>query len=295
MLPRSAILLLLYLTSPFALASLPGALVDPGWLLDNQKGVVVLDIQDRDLFQGRHLKGAVNWPFADWRTDDEAEPPRLLPPLSELTERLGQLGISETTPLVIISAGAGSRDLASAARVYWTMKILGHEEVAIVNGGMNSYVDEDNDEFAAGPAVSRGPVTYTARPNMDLLATSDWIESSSAPRLDSRKLSEYVGLEVEEGERPGTLPGAKHLPYNWLTENGKRLRPPDELKSLFSFAGLPNRGAIHFCHTGHRASLPWFVDYALFGNRDARLYDASMIEWGKDYSLPIQDDLDLPD
>lgn len=290
-----ALCLLVPLTG-YADNRLPGPLADATWLkgLPTNHGITVIDIQEPDGFQRHHLEGAVNFPFSQWRTGNETNPPKSLPPLDVLADRLGKLGVTRETPVLIMALGTGPGDLSAAARAFWTLKILGHEQVSILDGGLAGFVNDHGGRFVSGAGASPTAVTYEAKPNMALLATADWIQSSKAPRLDARTLEERVGIIAGPGERPGTLQESVHLPYDWLAgEGGGKLRPLDDLKSLFKYAGLPNKGAVHFCHTGNRASLTWFVDYALMGNRDARLYDGSMIEWGKNKALPMETPIQL--
>ncbi len=277
-------------------AMLPGPLVEGDWLkssLDKPE-LVVLDVQEMPMFMRHHIPGSINWPFSEWRTDAKAVPPSSLPPIESITKRLGGKGISFDSPVVIVGTGTSSSDMSAAARVYWTLKVLGHEQVAILDGGLLSYVNEYRGGYASGAEKSsRKAVVYEAKPNLALLANAEWLNDSDMQRLDARSLGEHVGLIAGPGERPGTLSGAKHLPFDWLTKNSSgRLRPKAELDRLFEHAGIAGQPAVHFCHTGNRASLTWFVDYALMGNEAARLYDASMIEWGKT-DLPIETKLKM--
>lgn len=277
-------------------AMLPGPLVEGDWLKKTleKPELVVLDVQEMPMFMRHHVPGSINWPFSEWRTDGNAVPPSSLPPIESITERLGSNGISADSSIVIVATGTSSSDLSAAARVYWTLKLLGHEQVAILDGGLLSYVNEHRGRYANGrEKSSREAVVYEAKPNLDLMATAEWLNDSDMQRLDARSLGEYVGLIAGPGERPGTLPDSKHLPFDWLTKNSSgRLRPKAELDKLFEHAGVSGQPSVHFCHTGNRASLTWFVDYALMGNEEARLYDASMIEWGKT-DLPIDTKLKL--
>jgi thiosulfate/3-mercaptopyruvate sulfurtransferase len=277
--------------------ALPGPLVQGDWLKANKDSpaLVLLDIQEPQAFMRHHVPGSVNWPFSQWRTGDNAVPPKSLPPLEDLAKRLGEAGIAADSPIVIIATGTSSSDLSASARVFWTLKVLGHEQAAVLDGGLAGYVNEHRGAFESGPRqVQRTPVTYSAEPNLDLLADAQWLQSSDMPRLDARSLGEFVGVIAGPGERPGTLPDAHHLPFDWLAEgSGGRLRDRAALDRLFEHAGVGGQAAVHFCHTGNRAALTWFVDYAVMGNDEARLYDASMIEWGKDNALPIETRLDM--
>ena len=293
---KRAIFIWLFMSAAVhAAVRLPGPLVEPDWLLAHlaDEDLVVLDVQEPEAFIRHHVPNSVNWPFSQWRTGADARPPSSLLPLEDIAERLGRNGITETKPLVIVATGVTPADLSASARVFWTLKVLGHEEVAILNGGLLSYVNEHRGPFVSGAGKAHAPETYRASPNLDLLATAEWLHQSDMPRLDARSLAEFTGVVAGPGERPGTLPGAHHLPYDWLTKDGGgRLRPRGELDRLFQYAGVRDRAAVHFCHTGNRAALSWFVDFALMGNREARLYDGSMIEWGKDPALPIETRLD---
>lgn len=292
---RTLVAAALLAVSTTVFAVLPGPLVEADWVLKNkgESGLVLLDVQEMPLFMRHHIEGSISWPFSEWRTGDNTSPPKSLMPLDELTQRLGKKGVSADSPVVIVATGTSSSDLSAAARVYWTLKVLGHEQVAILDGGLLSYVNEYRGAYATGREKARQSVTYEAKPNLDLLATAEWLNESSMLRLDARSLGEHVGLIAGPGERPGTLPGAAHLPFDWLTKNSSgRLRSKGELDRLFEHAGVAGKPSVHFCHTGNRAALTWFVDHALMGNQEARLYDASMIEWGKT-DLPIETRLKL--
>jgi len=283
-------LTLMFSQAVLAEVKIPSALVSGDWLIkqSSQKGLAVLDVQEAALFARHHVPGAINWPFSQWRSDADGKPPKSLLPLEKMTKRLGQLGIDAATPVVIVATGTGAGDLAASARVFWTLKVLGHENIAILDGGLVSYVNRYAGSYESGKADKRLPTVYRAKPNLSLLATADWLKGAKVPRLDARSLEEHVGLIGGEGERLGTLHGALHLPFDWLVEPNGSLKSAKKLQALFGYAGLDKQGTVHFCHTGNRASLTWFVDYAVLGNQSARLYDGSMLEWGKTTDLLIE-------
>lgn len=288
--------LMMWALSLNALAQVfPSPLLDAQWLLQSKPAnLVVLDIQEPQLFARHHIDGAVNWPFSQWRTGAQASPPKSLPPLMILAERLGRLGITRETPVVIVSTGAGPGDMSAAARVYWTLSVLGHEQLAVLNGGLVAYVNGAGGRYVRGKAEARDAVVYSPKPNQALLATRDDIVAlPEQPFLDARSHAEFVGLVAPEGERPGTLKGARHLPYDWLVGDDGRVRGNAQVQKLFDHAGADAGGSVHFCHTGNRASLTWFAEYAMLGRKDARLYDASMLEWASEADTPLQLHLDL--
>jgi thiosulfate/3-mercaptopyruvate sulfurtransferase len=292
-------LLLLVLFSPAVWAVAP--LVDSDWLaarLGDPK-LVLLDIQPSEYYRQVHLPGAVHAPYALWRTSS-AGLPEMLPPLPVLEDRLGRLGIAPDDTLLLVVTGFSADEMAAAARVYWTLKVLGHRELAILNGGLAAFAeDERRAALLTNTPADRPPTRYEASPDLSLLADADdtlaAIESGQQ-LIDARTRAEYLGIHVAgEGERPGTLPTAKNLPFDWLTENGSAwILPTERLRSLMQAVGVATDAPqVHFCHSGNRAALNWFVAHALLGNGRARLYDGSILEWGVRRDLPMERQVDL--
>jgi thiosulfate/3-mercaptopyruvate sulfurtransferase len=290
------------------------ALVDAGWLKANQgqSDLVVLDIQDPKDYQRFHIPGAVNAGYDRWRTQppkkgsqaaavDKSGLSSMLPPVEQLEAMLGELGIANNDQVVIVATGRGAGDLAAAARVFWTLKVLGHERVSVLDGGLVAYADTGA-PLARGEArgEERRPATHyqvNLQPEMvpDAQAVRAAFERQVA-LVDARSEGEFVGLYTgDEKERPGTIPGSKHLPHDWISDDGSgKLRSPGALKALFEARGIATEGdQIHFCHSGNRAALTWFASYAVLGNDDAVLYDGSMMEWARDEALPIDAEIEL--
>jgi len=268
-------------------------LVEAEWLANNldRQDLVILDVQDAALFSRHHLPGAVNIPFSLWRSDEKSAVPGTLRKIEDYEQMLGTHGVSNEHHIVIVATGLQPADLSAPARVFWTLRILGHEKLSVVDGGLAHYVQQRLGPIMRGAPQAREPVTYKAQPDLSLLAQADDL-ATAALRIDARSPEEFLGLRSGgPEERAGTVPGAVNLPYSWLTEQSSsgRLRDEEGMKALFRNAGIEDQdGAVHFCHTGHRASLTWFVDYAVMGNRKARLYDASMLEWARDPKREIE-------
>ncbi len=301
----------LALLSAPASASVP-PVVDAQWLKTNQgqSELVVLDIQSPNDYQRFHIPGAVNAPYERWRT----QPPKpgskaaranasgltsMLPPVERLEAMLSELGVSNDDALVIVATGRGASDLAAAARVFWTLKVLGHEQASVLDGGLVGYAD-------SGAPLARGretrPATaYRADLQPELAPDAQAVRAALAaqtPLVDARSEGEFVGIYTgDAAERPGTIPGARHLPHDWVSDGGSaKLRSPGALKALFEARGIVTDGEqIHFCHSGNRAALTWFAAYAVLGNEEALLYDGSMMEWARDDNLPISAEIELCD
>jgi thiosulfate/3-mercaptopyruvate sulfurtransferase len=290
------------------------ALVDAGWLKANQgqSDLVVLDIQDPKDYQRFHIPGAVNAGYDRWRTQppkkgsqaaavDKSGLSSMLPPVEQLGAMLGELGIANNDQVVIVATGRGAGDLAAAARVFWTLKVLGHERVSVLDGGLVAYADTGA-PLARGEArgEERRPATdYQVNFQPEMVPDAQAVRAAferQVALVDARSEGEFVGLYTgDEKERPGTIPGSKHLPHDWISDDGAgKLRSPGALKALFEARGIATEGdQIHFCHSGNRAALTWFASYAVLGNDDAVLYDGSMMEWARDEALPIDAEIEL--
>lgn len=274
-------------------------LVGPDWLkahLDDGN-VVVLDIRwdGRDTYAAGHIPGAVysNYAKAGWRTTDADGTPGQMPAINALEELIGGLGIDNDDHVIVVSGGTSALDMGSATRVYFTFKLLGHDEVSILDGGMKGYRANAANPVETG-IVTPEPARFIASPRPELLADKEEVLAaveSGVQLVDNRPNNQYLGvLRHPRASRYGTIPGAVNLPENWLTvDNGGRFRDAAELAALQKSAGVAAQGAqINFCNTGHWASLGWFVSHELLGNEEAKLYDGSMVEWTADASLPVE-------
>jgi len=236
----------------------------------------------------------VNAPYDGWRTGEKKPPEGMLPPIKELEKKVGDLGIDNAKTVVVVVTGSGAGDMAAAARVFWTLAVLGHERVTVLNGGLIAYA---NAKGRLEKGISRPrPVKFTARPNMTLLAKLEDVQMAVKAKtrlVDARSSAEFLGVyKTGEKERPGAIPGAKNLPFDWLTVNGSgQMNKKENLEKLFELNGIQikrPRDRIHYCHTGSRAALNWFVDYAVMGNPKARLYDGSTQEWSSRTDTPVK-------
>ncbi|UCC73704.1 MAG: sulfurtransferase [Gemmatimonadota bacterium] len=278
------------------------ALVDGTWLRDNLDAVVVLDIRadraDQRPYEAGHVPGAVHSPYGQdpWRVTRDGLP-GMLPPVEDLERLIGGLGISNDDHVVIVSAGRSAGDLGSSTRVYWEFKVLGHDRVSILNGGFTAWA---NAGYPTEIGRSQPTATiYTADYQPQLVASAEDVVAaleSGVPLIDARSESQYRGeVKSRVAARYGTISGAKNLPGAALTVGDVgTFASAEVVASLWAAAGLPAQGEqVAFCSTGHAASLAWFAAYELIGNKEAKLYDASLAEWSAFPDLPM-DNTDNP-
>ncbi len=268
-------------------------LVSSEWVKANlgKPGIVFVDLQGERNFRRAHIPGAVGTDYRSWRVHGANGTPQVMPPVAELEKLIGALGIDNKTHVVLTPIGQTPGDLAAATRIYWTFKALGHEKISILDGGLITYAIRKNIPLAKGSFTPQ-PKIYKASPQPGFSADKEDMLRAIKDKItivDARTPGEYTGKRFGRGERPGAVPGALLLPhYTLFNEKTGKLFDKEQLKELFKQAKVPLSGdQIAYCHTGHRATVNWFVASELLGNKAARLYDASMIEWAKDKNLPM--------
>ena len=305
-----AIIIALSYMSITNIANAAQPLVDVDWVKKNigNTNVVFLDVrgklagQSKKFYLHSHIPGAVwtNYLKDGWRVKDKSGTVGMLPPKAQLEKLIGSLGISNANHVVIVPAGKKALDIGTATRIYWTFKVLGHKEVSILDGGMRAYTSK-RDAKTKKPVntLQAGEVKINAqdyqanayRTEMVAMKSDVTAASNSGVVVDNRPNNQFLGLNKHGlAKRYGTVPNAKNLPENWVTKNGGgKFRSTENLRQLYAVAGVPTEGKqINFCNTGHWASLGWFVSSELLGNKDATMYDGSMVEWAADKTLPIQ-------
>ena len=201
-----------------------------------------------------------------------------LPPETTLEALFEGVGVSDTSHVVIY----GHTVLAS--RVFFTLDVLGHQNVAILDGGLKTWQAEGGG-IDSGPdrATTRGRAAFTPRLNPERLATADWIRANTAriALVDVRPDPEFTGSDGGGGmHAAGHIEGASQLPWNALVDGEGRFLPDDQLRARLQAAGaVPGKPVVPYCMIGMRASVVYFVSRHL--GLDARLYDGSIVDWGR--------------
>lgn len=259
--------------------------------------LVVLDIRTvadggRAAYEAGHIPGSVYTDYAadGWRTK-VGNAPGMLPPLDHLSALAGRLGIKPHDDVVIVPAGTSATDLAAAARIYWTLKYIGHGQQAILDGGFKGWSADRGRPVEIGPSAPKAASPYPVVAQQALRSTADATlvaaRSKLASLVDARAASYFEGREkAPEATRAGHIPGAISRDYAEAFEPASgRLKPRPELERLY--ASVPPGPAISYCNTGHTASLNWFVLSELLGRDEVALYDGSMTDWTQDPERPV--------
>jgi thiosulfate/3-mercaptopyruvate sulfurtransferase len=251
-------------------------------LLDNNE-VKVLEIRsDEKEYLKQHIPSSVYIPYSEFRGPKQN--PGQLPELNKLAKALGSQGIDTTDSVVIVHDGVTTTDFGAAARVYWTLKSVGFDSLAILNGGVRAY-QKDGFELASGP-TEVSPVAPQLAFNSAWYADTAEVEKQvagegSARLLDARLDDFYAGKAWHDAAaRPGILPGADQFAFEaFFDKNTPLLKHADEVQSIVADNELDQSGTISYCNTGHWAATNWFVLSEVAQVDGVKLYAESMVEW----------------
>jgi thiosulfate/3-mercaptopyruvate sulfurtransferase len=269
-------------------------LVTTEWLADHlgDAGLVVAEVdEDPDLYDEGHIPGALK---LHWRDDLQDPVERDLIEKDAFEQLMGRFGISNETTLVLY----GDRNNWFAAYAYWYLKIYGHQDVRIVDGGRQKWIDENRELATDIPSVQ--PASYTAQDRDESIrAYRDQVrEALGGPSelVDVRSPQEYSGelisppgYEQEGAQRAGHIPTARSIPWAQAVRDDGTFKPADELRELYGAKGVtPDKTVTAYCRIGERSAHTWFVLRELLGYADVKNYDGSWTEWGNLIDVPIE-------
>lgn len=297
---------------------LPGPLVDADWLEKNTEKVTLLDVRaDVNSFSKRSRGGSPVNPCGAGVKGKEAEPVAghipdailvrwsllttqqavagqktdgWLPVLEDFERLMQKSGVNSGQPVVIAFKGEKAIETAMAARLYYTLKYYGHDQVAILDGGTAAWIQSGRKVKFGRSRGGRGD--FTAKPGRtDMVTAMDDVktisESGEAQLLDIREPAGYLGVARKitdvDSKWHGHIPGARNVPMTLLSNDvgpAAFLFDKDTLQQSLSLMGAsPDSPTTVYCNSGLMASVGWFVLSELLGNARVRLYDGSMQEW----------------
>jgi thiosulfate/3-mercaptopyruvate sulfurtransferase len=270
-------------------------LVTTDWLAEHlgDGNLVVAEVdEDPDLYDEGHIPGAVK---LHWREDLQDPVERDLADKARFEELMASRGIANDTTVVLY----GDKNNWFAAYAYWYLKIYRHEDVRLVDGGRQKWIDEGRELSPDVP--SPGTASYSAKQRDESIrvyrdTVLGDLESAGIALVDVRSPQEYSGeliappgYEQEGASRGGHIPGAQSIPWAQAVQDDGTFKSADALRELYSAKGItPDKEIRAYCRIGERSAHTWFVLRELLGYENVKNYDGSWTEWGNLVDVPIE-------
>ncbi len=234
----------------------------------------------RQAYDAHHIPGSRFFDIDDI-ADTDSSLPHMLPPPEKFSSRVRRLGLGDGHRVICYDQNG----FMAAARAWWMFRVMGHGDVAVLDGGFDAW-------RAAGGEIEDLPPHYladrhfTVRPRRDLVRDlsqmTQTVDGNSAQIVDARSAPRFRGEapEPRPGLRSGHIPGSINIPYGELLAPDGRLKSEADLRALFETAGVDlAKPVINTCGSGVTAAVLALAQ-AIAGHDDAAVYDGSWTEWG---------------
>ncbi|MFB6123201.1 MAG: sulfurtransferase [Haloferacaceae archaeon] len=273
-------------------------LVSADWVEDNLDSfqsddpdyrLVEVDV-DTEAYDEGHAPGAIGF---NWETQLQDQTTRDILSKDDFEALLGSHGITEDSTVVLY----GDNSNWFAAYTYWQFKYYGHDDVRLMDGGRDYWLDND---YPLSEDEPNFPVVdYEASgPRESIRAYREDVENAidrGLPLVDVRSPEEFRGEILappglqETAQRGGHIPGAKNISWAAVTDDDGTFKSREEIAQLYAEEGIDGEGTtVAYCRIGERSSVAWFALHELLGYEDTVNYDGSWTEWGNLVGAPVE-------
>jgi thiosulfate/3-mercaptopyruvate sulfurtransferase len=276
--------------------ALSDVLVTTEWVNDHKQDenvrLVEVDV-DTSAYEQGHIPGATAW---NWTTELNDQVRRDILSKEQFAQLLGASGITPETQIVLY----GDNNNWFAAYAYWQLKVFGHKELKLVNGGRKKWelegralVKEVPDiAHASYPVPTPDPDESIRAKQVEVFAA---LNAQNTVLVDVRSPLEFSGEVIappgmtETAQRGGHIPGAINVPWSKAVNENGTFKAEAELKALYNGVNVSSdKDVITYCRIGERSAHTWFVLQELLGFPNVKNYDGSWTEWGSMVGVPIE-------
>lgn len=270
-------------------------LIEPAWLknnLDNPSIKIIEVDEDPSLYNKSHIPGAIGF---DWKEDLQDKTCRDFLSKDDFSKLMASSGINNSDTIILY----GDRNNWFAAYTYWYFKYYGHQNVKLLNGGRDFWINSGMPTDDKIPSYPQGDFSVQWVDEAIRAHREDVKEAmGEAFLIDVRSPEEYsgeilamAGYEQEGAQRGGHIPGAISIPWSSAVADDGRFKSLEELKELYSSKGIElnsDNQMIAYCRIGERSAHTWFVLHELLGQEEVQNYDGSWSEWGNSVGYPVE-------
>jgi len=272
----------------------PETLVSTDWVAqhsaDAKVRVVEVDV-DTSAYGEGHVPGAIAWAWNKQLCDTVQ---RDILPQDAFERLMAESGIGNDTTVVLY----GDNNNWFAAWAFWQLKIYGHKDVRIMNGGRNKWIAEGRELSTNAPKTSHTPYR-ASKADLSLRTflpqVQEAVKRGNSPLVDVRSPKEFTGELLsppglaETCQRGGHIPSARNIPWSRACNDDGTFRSSDELRKIYASEGIDgSKPVVAYCRIGERSSHTWFVLKYLLGFQNVSNYDGSWTEWGNLVGAPVE-------
>ena len=272
-------------------------LVDTQWVEDHldDDSIRIVEVDENPaLYAESHIPGAIGF---DWQKDLQDQVKRDFLGPEEFGKLFGSRGISNDHTIVLY----GDRNNWFAAYTYWYLRYYGHDDVKLMNGPREKWINEGRPTNSDKP--SNDAVTFNSKmPDNSIRALRDevlGVVGTDTKLVDVRSPQEFsgeliamAGYEQEGAQRSGHIPGAASVPWAQAVNEDGTFKSAEDLKELYGGKGvLDGDEIVTYCRIGERSAHTWFVLHELLGVDFVKNYDGSWTEWGNMVGVPVEKDV----
>jgi len=273
----------------------PEVLVSTDWVAAHAKDpnvrVVEVDVDTKAYDEG-HVPGAIAWA---WNTQLCDTVVRDILPKAQFEALMAHSGIGRDTAVILY----GDNNNWFAAWAFWQMKIYGHKDVRIMDGGRKKWLAEGRELDTKPVSAAAGSAYQASAPDYSIRALLPQVQqahkSGGTVLIDVRSPQEFTGEILappglpETCQRGGHIPGAHSVPWGKACNDDGSFKSLEDLQKLYGAEGVnQSTPVIAYCRIGERSSHTWFVLKYLLGVKNVVNYDGSWTEWGNLVGAPVE-------